>query len=383
MANRLYLGPVPEELSELTMVEESLIARARAKSWIVKLQETEGGFALPTVQRGLKGHTIIYPQRPGKLATVLPPPVEDVLTFICVIFVGSSKLTSEWLRTKAKPLVVRREKVYKALQWLKDNNPLYKDVSISTENLDLLPEENILPYHVEHVPPNDAQEMLESRYDNVEGLQKCPDRHFESVVVTDVNTHTPPGQLAAAAVRHVKTKGKPFVQMGHGPQPMNEFCNVDLFPMLYPTLFPYGCGGFEDKKRRKPISLKEHVKYLFSLGDRRFQTHGSFLFTVFNTLQRRALLLHVSLKVKKSYFSKFAKDFSSVSSKAIDGILEQLEKGGRVVASTNEGRRVLRLMKEVNLITSKVPIIGLPCCYEKRDKSINDKSRYAKFLHYH
>jgi len=41
LANRLYLGPVPEELRDLTMVEECMIARARAKSWIVKLQETD------------------------------------------------------------------------------------------------------------------------------------------------------------------------------------------------------------------------------------------------------------------------------------------------------------------------------------------------------
>ena len=27
---------------------------------------------------------------------------------------------------------------------------------------------------------------------------------------------------------------------------MNEFCNPDLFPMMYPTLFPYGLGGFEN-----------------------------------------------------------------------------------------------------------------------------------------
>ena len=357
LANRLYLGPVPSELSELTMVEECFIARARAKSWIVKLQETEGGPALPTTQRGFKGHTIIYPQEPEHLATMLPPPVDEVLSFICIIFVGSSKPTKEWLRTKAKPLVVRREKVYNALRWLKDNNPVYKDIEIAAENLESLPDEDVLNYHIEQVAPDDAQETLVSRYDNgSDAHEPCPDLTlFDSVVISDVDAHTPTSQLAAAAVRHMKTKGKPFLQVGHGSKPMNEFCNTDLFPMLYPTLFPYGCGGFEDKNREKPISLKEHVKYLFSLSDRRFQTHYSFLFTVFNIIQRRALLLHTSLKVKKSYFSKFARDFSSVSSEAIGEVLQQLERGERVVARTDDERRVLRLMKEVNLVTSKVP----------------------------
>lgn len=253
LVNRLYLGPVPDELSDLTMVEECMVARARAKSWIVKLQESETGAALPTSQRGLKGHTIIYPQQPRDLAAVLPPPVGETLTFICIIFVGSSTLTSEWLRNKAKPLVVRREKVRRALVWLKANNPLYKDVDIHEDNLQQLPEEDVLPYHVECVAPDDAQETLVSRYDNgAQTVEPSIERnHFESVVIADVDAHTPPAQLRAAAVRHAKTRGRPFVQIAHGSTPVNEFFNVNLFPMLYPTLFPYGCGGFEDGARQK------------------------------------------------------------------------------------------------------------------------------------
>lgn len=357
LANRLYVGPVPDELSDLTMVEECMIAHARAKSWIVKLQETETDSTSPTAQCGLKGHTIIYPQQPDKLTTVLPPAVDESLTFICIIFVGNSMLTKEWLRAKAKLLVVHREKVYEALIWLKANNPLYEDIDINRENLHALPEEDILPYHIDYIAPDDAQEMLISRYDNVpESTQPSPEQmHFESVVITDVNTHTPPTQPRAAAVHHAKMKGKLFVQVGHGSKPMNEFFNVNLFPMLYPTLFLYGCGGFKDSECCKPISLKEHMKHLFSLRDKRFQTHYSFLFTVFNILQWRVLLLHSSLKVKKSSFLRFAQDFSSVSSEVVGEILTQVESGEHVAARTDEERRVVQLMKEVNLITAKVP----------------------------
>lgn len=111
LANKLYVGPVPKELKELTMVEESMIARARSKSWIVKLQERDSDTPSPTSQRGFKGHTIIYPQNPDRLANVLPPTVQDTLTYICVIFVGSSVVTKQWLKDKAKPLVVRQQRV--------------------------------------------------------------------------------------------------------------------------------------------------------------------------------------------------------------------------------------------------------------------------------
>ena len=136
--------------------------------------------------------------------------------------------------------------------WLKNNNPLYKDVDIDERNLSALPLEDVLPYHVEHVVKNDAQETLVARYDNADEQRESrpsnSDTHFESVVIADVDAHTPLNKLQAAAVQHAKTKGKPFVQVGHGLKPVNEFFNVGLFPMLYPTLFPYGCGGFEDRE---------------------------------------------------------------------------------------------------------------------------------------
>ena len=186
-----------------------------------------------------------------------------MLAVICVIFVGSSKLTAEWLREKAKPLVVRRDKVYKALVWLKQNNPLYSGIQINTENLDTLPVEDVLPYHVEHVSENDADDAVVSRYDNQTDDHQSgvgASTRFKSVVIADVDAHTPMNQLRAATIRHVKARHKLFVQISHGVSPVNEFFNVDLFPMLYPTLYPYGCGGFEDRSRVKQISMKEHAK---------------------------------------------------------------------------------------------------------------------------
>jgi hypothetical protein len=39
VANDLFFGPVPAELSDLTLIEEVLIARCRAKSWIIHLRD--------------------------------------------------------------------------------------------------------------------------------------------------------------------------------------------------------------------------------------------------------------------------------------------------------------------------------------------------------
>ncbi|KAJ3884616.1 hypothetical protein GG344DRAFT_13150, partial [Lentinula edodes] len=72
-------------------------------------------------------------------------------------------------------------------------------------------------------------------------------------------------------------------------------------------------------------------------------------------LQRREMLLHISLKTKKSNFSNLAVKFSSVSAAAINKVAVRYGKGDTVSFNTPEERLVLDLMREVNLVTSRVP----------------------------
>ena len=261
LANSMYLGPVPSELKDLTPIEEAMIARCRAKCWIVQLKEENQSVVTPDSQRGMKGHIIIYPQRPSEIANLLPPSKQEILTPVCVLFVGSTPPTAQWLREKAKPLCVHREKVRAALKWLKINNPLYQDVSINESLLNEFEDTEILPFHVEHIVSSDASEALTSRYDTCDSINFQPDFNlseneieidnnnntlpFESVVITDISGQASPNEMRAAALRHVKSGGG-YIQVPHDPKPVNEFFNVELFPMIYPTLFPYGIGGFED-----------------------------------------------------------------------------------------------------------------------------------------
>ncbi|KDQ09699.1 hypothetical protein BOTBODRAFT_116812, partial [Botryobasidium botryosum FD-172 SS1] len=247
-----------------------MIAKCRAKCCIVQLKEKDPDAANPYAQQALKGNIIIYPQKPDNVANILPPPVEEIVSHMCVIFVGSAKPTKEWLKDKAKPLVVHREKVRAALAWLKAHNPLYKDIAINHDILNGLEEEGILPFEIEHQLPHGSGDETTATYDpNAHANSDPPetnnpqDSEFESVVVTDVNGNASSHDLRAAAVHHIKNGGS-YLSMPHGQTPANEFFNIHLFPMIYPTLFPYGIGGFEDKRRkgRSSLSMKRHVKHL-------------------------------------------------------------------------------------------------------------------------
>lgn len=303
LANGLFLGQVPPELKDLTVVEEALIARRRAKAWIVHLQESadedEDGrrpanVNIPPRQRAMKGHVITYPSKPEKVSPFLPSSLESVSSLMCVVFVGSKAPTKEWLKTKAKPLVVRREKVRKALLWLRQNNDLYRDIKFNEDVLQSLPVEDILPVEVHVEQPNAANEAQGGRYDSgvnasCECEKTCTCRPSEAVlqslVITDLdNINVSSSQMKAAALKHLKS-GKGFLEVQHEPDPVNEYEDELLFPLLYPTLFPYGTGGFEAKDCPVRLSMKRQAKHFFNLRDSRFREHYSFLFTTFNILQ--------------------------------------------------------------------------------------------------
>ena len=408
LANKTWLGPVPQELKDLTPVEESMIALCRAKAWILQLKDAENPSRLPGVQRGVRGHIIIRPQHPERIETVLPLPMEEVAAPICVIFVGSKPPTEEWLKEHARPLCVRRQKIRDALLWLKAHNPLYKNVEVDVSRIASLPVHDIVPVTAHHIRESDAQDVLTSRYDGLGDVGKealdaggsstesnedsrpvelgsvessvMESRNegssgqeqdntprlprivndgdsvaFESLVVTDVDGNAPADKLKAAAMRHFQAGGG-HVEMPHDNQFEDEFFNPKLFPMVYPTLFPYGIGGFEDNRRSKKLSFKYHVKHLFNLADHRFQEHYSFMFTVFSVLQRRYILLHTGLKVKKSSYLKVATEIASVNHAAVTRVCEKL-KGSEPSKQTydTEERKVLKLMQELKFVTRDVP----------------------------
>ncbi|KAJ3530439.1 hypothetical protein NMY22_g8569 [Coprinellus aureogranulatus] len=279
LANHNYIGPIPDELSQLSYVEEQMIARCRAKVSVIKMYnkdkldsvQTEPAWS-PVIQRGLKGNIIVFPQEPSELAEILPPSVEEVAKPIVMVFIGNSKPTDEWLREKATPLLVRPAYVRRALVWLKENNPLYREIEINETELQKMPEEFILPVEIEHLHSSVSSEVSASRYDmpyddNEEPEPESDDIRFENIVMTNLTEAATADQLKTLASKHVKEENGAFLQVPHDVNPANEFYNKTLYPSMYPTLYPYGLGGFENQARTSELSFHRHVKRCFWLDD--------------------------------------------------------------------------------------------------------------------
>ncbi|CAF1523172.1 unnamed protein product, partial [Rotaria sordida] len=112
----------------------------------------------------------------------------------------------------------------------------------------------------------------------------------------------------------------------HSSKPVNEYFNPKLFVGLYPTLFCYGRGVLEDQSRPVKVNLREHMRYLLSYNDRRFETNHSFIFVVFKLLQRRDACFHAQLIATKSYFRVSADEIQSLKSKDIEMALDNISK---------------------------------------------------------
>ena len=108
----------------------------------------------------------------------------------------------------------------------------------------------------------------------------------------------------------------------HSSKPVNEYFNPKLLAGLYPTLFCYGLGAPEDQSRPVKVPLREHIRYLLSYDDRRFEANHSFIFVVFNLLQRRDACFHAQLIATRPYFRASADEIQSLNSKDIETALE-------------------------------------------------------------
>ena len=96
---------------------------------------------------GLKGNVSTYQLDQGQIAstvdgTIMPqqPRILAVMIGIHVTFVGPKNLPYGGLPDMFK---VRRGRVQRALEWLKENNPLFSNISISVSRLAELPDDAV------------------------------------------------------------------------------------------------------------------------------------------------------------------------------------------------------------------------------------------------
>lgn len=385
-SNGCWIGDVPTQLQDLTYAEELVIARAHTTKCWFKLS------AGPLGQRAAHGNVCIHPHEITQLAKTLPRPMSSLYDEIVVIFVSGNQAATEdrfnkWViyfifsfhasPESRTPIIVRRRRILEALLWLKANNPLYQDIEISRENLDQYPEDGNVPYPVQEQAPNDtikgqsatytahgadSTESMFAEASSTEGEHQIPISATGSFDVEDTTTSLKLRKIQA--LKYLKAGGS-FVKSSTSDETLSTRHNPKVYGYLWPTLFPYGVGMFEDPARKekakdgisfKTIHLRTHVKHCLQLDDRRFQTHLSFPFVMHNILMVRESSYKSQLAVRRRWWPKAMKamsKFDSVALKAVeDALLAKKARKDytRYVGTSPEQQAVLEVLRYVDLV---------------------------------
>lgn len=133
--------------------------------------------------------------------------------------------------------------------------------------------------------------------------------------------------------------------------PAHDYSNPELLLGLFPTLFPYGCGTPYDSSRPTSVSLSRHIRYLLAYDDQRFEKHHSFMFVLFNMMQRRQACWNASLMASRPYFRDTATDLENLTSKEIEAALTSVAKK---TFSSVENPRINILMRQIKMVGGNV-----------------------------
>ncbi|KAF9487447.1 hypothetical protein BDN71DRAFT_1485312 [Pleurotus eryngii] len=196
---------------------------------------------------------------------ILPPPKDDFASVIAI------------MRT---PLLVNSGKVLKALTWLKLNHADYADITISREHLAQYdPHEPPVPVFIcrkdtSGITVDPAVFESEEAIGTERG--ECPfivhgicGQELQAMSVD---------KMKGEALKHLNRGGK-VLDIGRSRFPQSIFRNNQLYPQLFPWLFPYGLGGVGSLEG---VSDAQHKKQLLMYHDKRFQTDPSFPFVAFS-----------------------------------------------------------------------------------------------------
>ncbi|CAF2856950.1 unnamed protein product [Rotaria sp. Silwood2] len=306
-SNLMWIGDVSQDLQELTLPEQKLIALYRHSSCVIKLFSITGDPSL--AQTTLKGNVITFPQNISDIARCLPLSPNILPNIIKIIFVDQTLPSKDHVRSI---LSIRREIIRTALIWLYKNNILYKDINIDHLLIDTLP--------INDVPDclwNTMSLLDESQSCNVERSSYVPNNvDPNELFLKDVIP------LNTSALIDTSVGNENIYVVPHGSDPVNEYFNTSFLPGmqmieslivlyldhidykgLYPTLFSYGVGGVENERRQVRVPYSKHIRYLLSYHDHRFEMNKTFIFVTFNILQRRTACVKSRILLSRPYFS--------------------------------------------------------------------------------
>lgn len=350
LARGFWLGEVPGVLKNLNFIEQLLVAKVRPNNYLVRVKS--GRYKM-------RANAIAYEAPIAKVQEILPPHRKELDEVIAFIFSGPCKPTEDELHRI--PLLVRRRVVQDALDWLKLNHCDYRDMKISQENLDSYSDSEI-PISVEYVSLNtdgnlnpESTSLHEDEAESGVTTGPCP-FILHGLTGEDLKSITDSKSIKALCLQML-TKGQKVLSIGRAQKPENTFFNPQLYPKMFPWLFPYGYGGMDNDRgipRTKDISSLHWKRRLLMYHDKRFQTDRGFSLVAFNHEQVRDAVTASSFVTNRHNFKDITSRILNIDPDILSALAIRLNGHERVVPETLQEKLCYDLIHDLDLVGQHV-----------------------------
>ena len=346
LSNGLWIGEIPTELEGLTFAERILIARVRHNKCLV---------CVSSGRAKMTANAIMFSNPTLKVYKKLPPSQEELDEVLAFIFTGVAQPTEDDF--KRTPMLVRRNKVALALEWLKLNHVDYTDLEISEENLQSYPLEGV-PVVVDYKKTSsDSNKIVTamSMHDNEEeeGTTEgsCP---FTVHGLTGAEYETLTIQaIKARALQHLDSEGR-TLGIGHSESPESLYDNPQAYPQMFPWLFPYGLGGIGQAQHKGKYSEINHKRHLLMYHDKRFQTDIYFPIIAFNHSQMKSGITGSFLLAKRRQFPEITQRLMQINPSVLMDISQRMAAGEIVRPESDEEKLCFSLIDDLDHVGGHV-----------------------------
>ncbi|KAJ6562862.1 hypothetical protein DFH09DRAFT_920516, partial [Mycena vulgaris] len=385
LANFLYYGQealppdVKEAFDQSSLFERMLICRVRYNSVSCRFkasdydpneEEDAQKTFLRDKRKGVRGNVMVTPLDVARLNDVLPPSPEAIRDTMSVIFIGKVPPTRQNL-TKLRPVLVRKSRVKKMIQFLLEHNPHYGRLDgfrgYSEENLNRLfdsmdqgKDESVpCAVHVGHLAPNDAVESATGDYTR-RNVDDDPESFSEQVLMENVGFTM--GDDSARSFRDMKMlavqrclAGKPFLAHRRGSEFIRDFDNPYLMSLAFPEEDPWGIGGILHPFRKVKITAEEQVSHLLTVHGGRFQRHSEFAFFYYNVLRKQVVSANMRYKSPKNNYRDLIDKMLNVDLEKLASLREKCKLNPLYSPVDETEKSIITLMNSVGLVARHIP----------------------------
>ncbi|KAL4262377.1 ATP-dependent DNA helicase [Pleurotus pulmonarius] len=315
-----------------------LIARVRHTVCFVKIT---------TGLRKMVANVISWSSPVVKVYRILPPPRIDMDEAIAVMFTGPRAPTvDDYRRT---PLIVNLKYIREALHWLILNHADYADVKFSEEHLAQYGLED-LPLSIICLPASDGTQTVNPATFDVADQDGADEGECPFIVhgiCGDDLKSLSATEMKVAALRYFNRGGK-VLAIGRSDHPQSIFRNEQLYPQMFPWLFPYGYGGVGSLQG---VSDTKHKQYLMMYHDKQFQVDPAFPFVAFSHEQIKTATTKAFLATRRSHFDDISDRFMRLDKTVLTSVIERLRDDGHIIAANNAEQDCYDVINDLEIVT--------------------------------